>query len=107
MPNSIERSLDANESCRILVWIKIITVKNRNKDEIGIAYSIYGAMRTYPTMITSSLPEDFTMGITGDKTDLEFLKGSIDELVSGIFGEFDEMLEIMSQYLKESKKQEN
>ncbi len=105
LPTYMERNYDSDESMHFLIKISLMPVKNKLGDEIGLVFSIYGAIRTYPYMITGLMPEDDTIGITGDKYDLEFLKSSINGLVSGIFGEYDETRELIFKYLNETQKQ--
>ena len=102
LPTYLERSYDSDESMHFLIKISLMTIKNKVGDEIGLVFSIYGAIRTYPFMITALMPEDNKMGITGDKYDLEFIKSSMDRLVSKIFGQYDELRELIFQYLKET-----
>lgn len=98
----MERSYDQNESMRLVLKITIIPIKNRLGEALGNAFSVYGSLRTYPTMITILMPEDQTMGYSGDIYDSIFIKQLRDDVVGNIFGKLDELKEMIMQYMKES-----
>jgi hypothetical protein len=99
IPSSMERSYDQNESMRVVLKITVIPIKNRLGEALGNAFSVYGSLRTYPTMITILMPEDQTMGYSGDIYDSIFIKQLIDDVVGNIFGKLDELKEMFMQYM--------
>jgi len=99
MPSSMERSYDQNESMKAVIKITIMPIKNRLDEVMGNVFSVYGSIRTYPTMITILMPEDQTMGYSGDIYDSTFLKQLINGVVGNIFGKLDELKEMFMQYM--------
>lgn len=101
LPSEFYRSYNENETFRVFIKVVLLETQNLAGTKTGIAFGIYTGLRTWPINL-GFMPEDMTIGVTGNRYDMDFIKTGMDNLTSKVFGQYDELKEIIRKSLDQN-----
>ena len=105
LPSDFYRSFNSEEPIQVILQIDLIESQNISGTKTGVVFGVYAALRTYPLNF-AFMPEETTIGITGDLYDIEFIRKGVFRIVNNVFGQYDDLKEILNNYQNSSTTQD-
>ena len=98
LPSSFVRSYDQEAVYQIVIWTSIMDVENREGNYSGTIFSSHVSIRTYPMIIDAFMPENLSIGITGNQYSTDLIESYFNREVAAVFGQFDAILEELTNF---------